>query len=321
MMMVNGRTWPYLDVEQRRYRFRFLNGCQSRFLILDFAAITGAEVWLVGNDGGFLSSPVNLQGTAGRLLLGLAERADVIVDFTAVPVGEYALGNLGPDEPFGGGVPGDDGDDEVFERADPASTGRVMQFRVAPAVDEDASTPPRFLTLPPVPAPPPSATVRRLALIEAMGVGSDGQEGPVEALLGVVTEAMYAEERAWAAQTTETVATGATEVWEIYNTTGDAHPIHLHEVAFEVVGREDLITEDDEVVQPLATTGVSRGPDPGESGLKDTVTAYPAQVTRIRATFETPGQYVWHCHILEHEDNEMMRPLRVGPVQDGAPGS
>jgi len=322
-MMVNGRTWPYLTVEQRRYRFRFLNGCQSRFLILDFANIIDAEVWQVGNDGGFLSSPVDLRDTAGRLLLGLAERADVIVDFTAVPLGEYELGNLGPDEPFGGGVPGDDGDEgeEGFEPADPATTGKVMQFRVVPAVDADTSTPPGFLTLPPVPAPPPTTTIRRLALIEIMGEGSNGTEGPVEALLGVVNEDMYAEHRLWSEVVTEAVATGATEVWEIYNTTGDAHPIHLHEVAFEVVNRQDLVSDGDEVVQPLAIDGSPRIPDPGESGLKDTVTAYPAQVTRIRATFETPGQYVWHCHILEHEDNEMMRPLRVGPAQDGAPGN
>lgn len=315
-MMVNGRTWPYLTVEQRRYRFRFLNGCQSRFLILNFANITGAEVWQVGNDGGFLPSPVNLKDTAGRLLLGLAERADVIVDFTNVDLGEYELGNLGPDEPFGGGVPG-----EGFEPADPASTGKVMQFRVVTAVDADTSTPPAFLTLPSVPAPPPTTTVRRLALIEVMGEGSNGTEGPVEALLGVVNDNMEAEHRTWSEEVTEAVATGATEVWEIYNTTGDAHPIHLHEVAFEVLNRQDLLTDDDEVVQPLVTVGSERLPDPGETGLKDTVTAYPAQVTRIRATFETPGQYVWHCHILEHEDNEMMRPLRVGPAQDGAPGN
>ncbi len=195
-----------------------------------------------------------------------------------------------------------------------------MQFRVVPAVDADTSTPPGFLTLPPVPAPPPTTTVRRLALIEVMGTGSNGEEGPVEALLGVVNERMYAEDRSWSQPVTETVAAGATEVWEIYNTTGDAHPIHLHEVAFEVVNRQDLVTEDDEVVQPLATVGSARAPDPGEAGLKDTVTAYPAQVTRIRATFETPGQYVWHCHILEHEDNEMMRPLRVAPA-GSAPGA
>ena len=108
MIMVNGNTWPFQTVEQRRYRFRFLNGCQSRFLILDFSQIPGVEVWAIGNEGGFLSAPVNLTATNGnRLLMGLAERADLIVDFTNVPVGNYVLGNVGPDEPFGGGEPGE----------------------------------------------------------------------------------------------------------------------------------------------------------------------------------------------------------------------
>ena len=103
MIMVNGNTWPYLDVDKVRYRFRFLNGCQSRFLILDFNAIPGVKVWVIGNEGGFLSAPVNITADHGnRLLMGLAERADVIVDFTDVPPDNYMLGNVGPDEPFKG---------------------------------------------------------------------------------------------------------------------------------------------------------------------------------------------------------------------------
>ncbi len=108
MIMVNGNTWPFQTVEQRRYRFRFLNGCQARFLILDFASIPGVEVWQIGNEGGFLAAPVNITALGNQLLMGLAERADVIVDFTNVPVGNYVLGNVGPDEPFGGGMPGVD---------------------------------------------------------------------------------------------------------------------------------------------------------------------------------------------------------------------
>ena len=129
MIMVNGNTWPFQTVEQRRYRFRFLNGCQSRFLILDFDDIPGVEVWQIGNEGGFLAAPVNLTAdNHNRLLMGLAERADLIVDFTHVPVGSYVLGNVGPDEPFGGGIPGVD-----FDVADPDTTGQVMQFEVVPA--------------------------------------------------------------------------------------------------------------------------------------------------------------------------------------------
>ena len=127
-IMVNGNTWPFLEVQQRRYRFRFLNGCQARFLILDFANIPGAEVWMIGNEGGFLPAPVNITANHNnRLLMGLAERADVIVDFTNVPPGSYVLGNVGPDEPFGGGEPPDD-----FDAADPNSTGQIMRFDVVP---------------------------------------------------------------------------------------------------------------------------------------------------------------------------------------------
>ena len=120
-IIANGNTWPFLEVEQRRYRFRLLNGCQSRFLILDFSSIPGVEVWAIGNEGGFLAAPVNLTaGHGNRLLMGLAERADVIVDFTKVPAGSHVLANVGPDEPFGGGVPGVD-----FERRRPWTTGQV----------------------------------------------------------------------------------------------------------------------------------------------------------------------------------------------------
>ena len=93
---------------------------------------------------------------------------------------------------------------------------------------------------------------------------------------------------------------GEIEVWEIHNFTADAHPIHIHEITFEVVDR-----------QPIG--GGSAAPAPGEAGRKDTVIAYPGEITRVKALFDRPGLFVWHCHIVEHEDNEMMRPYRIGP--------
>ena len=321
-IMVNGNTWPFLTVERQRYRFRFLNGCQSRFLILDFAQIPGVEVWQIGNEGGFLAAPVNLTADHGnRLLMGLAERADVIVDFTNVPGGSYVLGNVGPDEPFGGGTPGDD-----FPVSDPDSTGQVMQFNVVPAVDVDDSTPPQFLQLPELTPLPEATLTRPLALIEKMGMGHDADgnevEGPVEALLGTVDVDGFTEEKLWMDAVSENPAIGATEVWEFYNTTGDAHPMHVHEVVFEVVNREGLVTDgDDEVEVPIQLNGEIIPPEPWETGFKDTVIAYPGQVTRVKALFDTPGQFAWHCHIVEHEDNEMMRPYRIGPAQPGEPGS
>ena len=318
-MMVNGNTWPFLTVEQRRYRLRFLNGCQSRFLILDFSEIPGVEVWAIGNEGGFLAAPVNLTYTnKNQLLMALAERADLIVDFTNVPLGNHILNNVGPDEPFGGGIPGMD-----FDVADPETTGQVMQFRVVPAVSADRTTPGQYLQLPAITPLPDTTVTRKLALIEVAGEGYDADiivEGPVEALLGTVDDDGLWTKKKWMDPVTEDPAVGATEVWEIYNTTGDAHPMHVHELVFEVMNREDLSLDmDEEVVSPIGLNGNITGPESWETGFKDMVIAYPGQVTRIKAQFNTRGTYVWHCHIVEHEDNEMMRPYRIGAIQDGQP--
>jgi FtsP/CotA-like multicopper oxidase with cupredoxin domain len=309
VIMVNGNTWPFQTVEKRRYRLRFLNGCQSRFLILDFSDIQGVEVWQIGNEGGFLAAPVNLTANNGnRLLMGLAERADLIVDFTRVPVGNYVLRNVGPDEPFGGGVP---------PAADPDTTGQIMQFRVVPAVAPDPTTPPQFLVLPSITPLPTEVRTRPVALLETASAFWDG---PAEAMLGTVDSQGNPTDKMWSDPVTENPGVGDTEVWEYYNFTADAHPMHIHEVAFQVVNRQALVTnEDGETVPPARLVGDPRPPEAWESGFKDTVIAYPGEVTRFRVSFTNAGQFVWHCHIVEHEDNEMMRPYRIGPVQPGQP--
>jgi FtsP/CotA-like multicopper oxidase with cupredoxin domain len=321
MIMVNGNTWPFLEVEQRRYRFRLLDGSDSRFLILDFSNIAGVEVWAIGNEGGFLAAPVNLTATNGNwLLMGPAERADLIVDFTNVPVGNYVLGNIGPDAPFAGGVPGVD-----FEAADPGTTGQIMQFRVVRRVGADTSTPPQFLQLPAVTPLPPATVTRPLALLELTSTSDLFPEGTVaETGLGTVandpnTAPGVWTRRRWEDQVTENPALGATEVWELYNTTADAHPIHIHEVRFEVVNRQDITLNEDAMTVQVVPGSAQQPREPWETGFKDTVIAYPGQVTRVRVQFTTAGQFVWHCHIVEHEDNEMMRPYRIGPVQTGQP--
>jgi FtsP/CotA-like multicopper oxidase with cupredoxin domain len=311
MIIVNGNTWPSLEVEQRRYRFRVLDGCQARFLILDFSGIPNVDVWVIGNEGGFLSAPVHLTADhANRLLMGPAERMDIIVDFNGVPPGRYVLRNVGPDEPFGGGDPDDD-----FEPADETSTGLIMEFHVVRTMGADPTTPPAKLVLPPVPPLPAEVRTRKLALLEETSMYFE--DAPIAALLGTIAGG-FAVKKHWEDPVTENPGVGDTEIWELYNFTGDAHPIHLHEVAFEVLNRQAMEFDPD-TLEILQLVGVPRPREPWETGRKDTVIAYPGEVTRIRAQFSIPGQFVWHCHIVEHEDNEMMRPYRIGPPQPGQP--
>ena len=323
MMVVNGFTWPYLEVEQRRYRFRFLNGCNSRFLVLKMTTKPRKNnkrfnkpeeaFWQIGAEQGFLPAPAELD----YLLMAPAERADVIVDFSDFKAGEVVyLVNDGPDAPFGG--------ISLEDLSAWESTGQVMAFVVKEATSPDTTTPPEELDSLPLPGPlgPPDVT-RALSLNEeesaSVRVSEDDSGnivadcesgevfGPTSALLGTydpltgVTSPLL-----WLDPITENPALGATETWEIYNFTEDAHPIHIHLIKFEVLNRED-------------GTGIQYGPEPWETGFKDTVIAYPGEITRVNMMFDLPGFYVWHCHIVEHEDNEMMRPYHVGPIPPDAP--
>ena len=324
-MVVNGRTWPYLEVEPRRYRFRVLNGCNSRFLIL--ALGNGQPIWQIGADGGFLPDPVELD----RLILAPAERADVVVDFTGQPIGsELILINLGPDEPFGGGEPGID-----FDPADPATTCQVMKFVVVPSSGPDDSTAPADLKLPAIASIPYANFTRKLALTEQDSATvkvlgdeeGDWQQpvvlacedpeavpfGPTEARLGTLDRDGNPQPLMWADAITEHPRIGRPEQWEFYNFTADAHPIHIHEIQFQVLDRQALATDEEGMATlPAALIGSARPREPWEAGFKDTVIAYPGEVTRLAARFSVAGLYVWHCHIVEHEDNEMMRPLFIG---------
>ena len=299
-MVVNGRTWPHLEIEPRRYRFRVLNGCNSRFLILKIVtdpsatrpATAAHPFWQIGAAGGFLPAPVEID----YLLMAPSDRADVIVDFTGLAVGtELHLINEGPDEPFGGGTPGTD-----FDAADPDTTGQVMKFVVVPLSSKDNSQDPARLTLPAFRPLGPASTTRKVSLNEKAS-SFPGFDGPVEAELGTLDSAGNPVPGDWDDAITENPALGSIEIWEIYNFTEDAHPIHIHEVQFQVLNRQPI---DD---------GEARSPESWETGFQDSVIAYPGEITRIKALFDLPGLYVWHCHIVEHEDNEMMRPYFIGP--------
>lgn len=296
-MVVNGCTWPVLRVEKRRYRFRVLNGCNARFLILQLEG--SLPFWQIGSDGGFLPKPVALE----RLLLAPAERADVIVDFSQVRPGtRIILRNVGPDEPFGGGTP-----DVDFASADPGTTGQVMQFLVVAATEPDLTTPPDQLQLP-TPMDLGAVSFRRQVSFNELDSDLLPGVGPRIGLVGTVDfsnpSAPAGVPLRWMSPVTENPANGTTEIWEIYDFTEDAHPFHIHEVQFEIVNRE--------VFDPASPSfGQVRGPESWETGRKDVVVLYPGEITRFKAHFDLAGRYVHHCHILEHEDNEMMRPMQV----------
>jgi bilirubin oxidase len=317
-IVVNGNTWPFLDVEPRKYRLRFLNGSNSRFLVLkmvsDPLAVRPATQNLgfhqIGNDGGLIpNGPVALN----QLVMAPAERMDVIVDFSTLSpgAGVYLI-NEGPDEPFGG-LP-------VEIPSDPNTTGQVMKFNVVSLSEPDTSTLPSSGSLaPPVVPLGPSVKTRDLTLNEIVYSPADV---PVEAHLGTGTDGPLS----WGRALTEMPNLDDTETWRLINLTEDSHPIHLHLVMFEIMGRIPFDAEGYRDAQNAYLSGGKLGapPDPEtfatgamelpnswEAGTKDTVIANPEEITLVKAKFDLPGLYVWHCHILEHEDNEMMRPYMV----------
>jgi len=417
-MVVNGVTWPSLEVAPALYRIRLLNGCNSRFLNLSLKpvdSVTGQPITLritqtytlpngkvktktnvkltelpfyqIGAEQGFLPQVVQIEtgfatpitpgtqitsrsqmvkapNSQQALLMGLAERADVILDFRSLPNGTVVqMFNTAPDAPFGGfpDIP-----------ADPATTGQVMQFVVNATLNGASPTDPAGLN-PAVdpwnlvlPAEAPvvgiAGVTRNVSLNEeesiqvCVTVAPDGSItaidlggaifdpldpanicfaaggvpfAPKAALLGQVgadpvtgapvgipllwtdttgastpTDVTMADGTVRQVSVTENPSVGDIENWDIYNFTVDGHPIHLHLVRFEVISRR-LIG-----AAPVAR-GV--GVQPWETGYKDTVTAFPGEITTVKALFDIAGLYVWHCHIVEHEDNEMMRPYVVSP--------
>jgi spore coat protein A, manganese oxidase len=298
VMCVNGRTWPVHNAEARRYRLRLVNGCDSRTLILRFA--NDLPMWQIGNEGGFLPAPVQM----GRLVMMPGQRADIVVDFSRVAGASVTMINEGPDEPF-------DGDLAAITPADPATTGQVMRFDIGVALTPgvDRSSDPSKLALPKIAPMAKVDRTRTVILAEYVSTkynadGSafdpatpDAAAGPICVLLGVPDAAGNPLGLLWDAPVTEQVKVGDTEEWIILNYTADAHPIHLHQTQFEILGR--------------GIDGLEL-PAPHEGGRTDVVIAKPGERTRIRARFDIVGRFVWHCHILEHEDNEMMRPIVVG---------
>ena len=383
VIVVNGKSWPYLDVEPRRYRFRILNGANARFFNI---SIQGLRWWVVGTDCGLLDRPA----PADSLLLAPGERADVIVDFAPAAGKSIVMTNDAVTPyPIGGRGPGKDGGPgPAGSRWFRNTVGQVMKFNVGKtaAGGADASFDPSVqgATLrggPGQPAPVvrladglgginPEVKIdklRMLTLVEVFGPGGslgvllnntlyNGQKPDGSDPAGYV--------QVGGNRISESPQVGATERWDIINLTNDAHPVHLHLVEFQMMNRQAFdagayrahydssfpsgsfepnngpplgynatnvagALGGNPDVTPFLKGGVIR-PDPWEIGWKDTLRALPGQVTRIIVrlapqdipiggaqpglntySFDPgvgPG-YVWHCHVLDHEDSEMMRPF------------
>ena len=364
VIMVNGKTWPYLQVEPRRYRFRLLDGSNARFYDLrltDAKGGAGPGFWQIGSDGGLLDAPALLQdpkrSNPTHLVMAPGERCDIIVDFSAYKGRTLTLTNVAK-APYPAGAP-----------ADPKTTGVIMQIRVGTTVTGgvDNSFNPATtsaLRVAAIERPAIVPVTRALTLNENVGPG-----GPLE---------MFVNNTMWDMDVIETPAVGSTEVWEVINLTADSHPIHLHLFQFQLIDRQAFKTSKYAKVYgaptpgmgpPLgyntlsAATGNKLGgnpdiapyrtgpvfrPDPNETGWKDTFRMNPGQVTRVLVrvapqnageqlghavasgqnlypfdptatmgvshdAFGYPGGpgYVWHCHIVDHEDNEMMRQMCI----------
>lgn len=368
-MLCNGTVYPLLTVEAKRYRFFILNACNARFLNINtFLANplnadgidldrktlfpinpVGPNIIQIGTEGGYLAQevahvspkPFNPATLTGNLLLGPAERADVIVDFTGLagqeiilyndapgpfPMGpattDYFLGNpKNPIQPLAGTGP----DTRQILRIkvvaavipDPQPAGPILN----PLLLDPAPIAPITTTVAPIPplVAPVGTPVRDLTLNEAFDA-----YGRLIQFLGTTTPTVgKGFGLAYEAPTTEFVVTGSTEVWRIFNITADTHPIHFHLVNVQVLSRQPFKLASGVAV--FTPTGVAIGPEPNELGWKETVQMHPGQVTTVLMKFDLPvvpfavptsprtggNEYVWHCHILEHEEHDMMRPLVV----------
>lgn len=336
--VINGKAYPFLNAEPRRYRLRLLNGSQARFYNMHFKKIglidnTDLPFHVIGSEGGLLpDAPV----AKTSLLIAPGERYDVIVDFTGISSGSTVMMTNDAKAPYPDG--------------DPADVTDLMKIYINQAligIDDTVAAAdlklPAIARLVPTPLLPPRDVVAK----ENM----DAAGNPFEVLLNGYH---------FMDPTTDIIKAGTTETWQWINLTVDAHPMHPHLVAFQVVNRqafrdntattevvegvEDYKTDWKNYLDSGRTSGLKpdingislssglpylSGPEippaPEEMGFKDTVKSPPGYVTRTRAKFSLPwtslldynwreksfGSWVYHCHILEHEENDMMRPFKI----------
>ena len=367
IMIVNGMAWPNLDVEPREYRLRLLNGSDSRVYVLKFGfggtnRRGGFNEYLpimkIATDLGFLDAPVEMLGK--QVTIAPGERMDVVVDFASVTsaggIRSVTLVNSG-NFPFPGGTP---------TTPNTMGPGTVMRFNVNMALNAATSA----LGMPALPTSkvtklknnlvlrglnastpriggaariPAGTPTRRILLAE--GADEYGRIMPLLGSFQMPSDAPYLNypgesnlgTMGFSQLPTETPRLGTTEVWEFWNNTVDAHPIHMHLVRFRIVNREPFgptpsAPIDPATGQPMVSevkpmingwlgerllpnlvqlSGLPVRAPADEQGWKDTVLCYPGEVTRVLVTFDRPGKYVYHCHILSHEEHDMMRWYQV----------
>ena len=311
VILVNGVAWPVMDVEPRKYRFRVLNGSDSR--VYDMTP-SNAMPWIqIGSDLGLLNAPV-VQPT---LSVAPGERCDVILDFAGMAGQTIVIRNNAKAPYPNGGA------------SDPKTVGQILAFRVSQPL---SAIPDRPIpaNLRPVSGPVPVVTnpvrTRKILLFE----GTDTM-GRLQTMGGIVDNSRPTLNGTlvFMDPITENPQVGDTEVWEFYNSTADAHPIHMHLVDFRILNRQKFTG----TITPKTNTdgsiggvldeasvkllGRARVPGAEEAGKKDTAKMFPGEVTRVIAKFNRPGEFLFHCHILSHEDHEMMRPYYVGAIPAG----
>jgi spore coat protein A len=300
---VNGKATPYLEVEPRKYRFRMVNGSNSRFYHLTLVPaeksgkpngqpVEAPPFRQIGTDAGLLPAPLS----SHYLIFSPGERFDVVIDFSEHAGAHLAMTNDAP---------------APYARGGEVVPSEVMLFKVTkPLVGKDTSSLPDALS-PMLPLNPAHAVRERVLALTEMDRPSDGYT-----MMGMLGG------KHWDDPITEDPKAGTMEIWSFVNTTGDVHPMHIHLVKFQVLNRQAFDVKQYLQSGKLVYTGIPMAPESNERpAWKDTVKTYSGYITRVIAQFDlptgtqaTPGQefrYVWHCHVLEHEDNEMMRPYKV----------
>ena len=276
--VVNGKVWPHLKVEARKYRFRLLNASNRRFYNLRLS--NDQCFYQIGSDGGLLSNRVEIKSVT----IAPAERADIVIDFTGLEGQSIILENA--------------------DRTNPATPiiPDVMEFRVIPLKNPDTSKVPENLY--------PIRDMRKLS------VELDNEIKKQDIIIDAQPEdggfIFRLEERMFEDPVVVKPQLGTIEMWNLINKAGVIHPIHVHLVQFQILDLRTFTIIKDETGKEVIKYGDPYEPDENESGWKDTVKVPPRTAVRIIAQFnDFKGNYIFHCHILEHEDHDMMRPYTV----------